>query len=280
MKCWNNVSKALKAVVSNFLSPFAAVLGVAFIIFGIIGTLVAQLKGVNSLLHAATVVTLLFVLFCVVKRFQEYVAAPPQVFSLNKKKVGQLTIGSLLALAISFFCLCFLYLYKGAYTLDYAAPLLPTASISILLSFIVAAFFEELIMRYFLLGLLLKNKWSFAWSVIISSAFFSYIHNYQSESEEWYLYVHAAAFLIGIFFCLLYWAYGSFWLVVFTHAIWNLINGLFYEDGASIFLVLHELEDTEYILFFSIIYAVLCTLIFLFYKKASKKHQTLSQLMR
>lgn len=276
MKWRNNIWQNLESTVSKLLIPFVSVFTLAFIIFGINGTLVAQLKEVHNLLHAATVVALLYGFFRIVKAFRKYVAAPQQAFHI-KKQVRLLTIGSFIALTISFFCLCFLYLYKGQYTIDYTAPLLPAGSISILLTFIVAAFFEELMMRYFLLGLLLKNKWPFWLAVIVSSALFSYVHQYQAQSEEWYLYVHTAAFLLGICFCLLYWAYGSFWLAVSTHTMWNIINGLFYEESTSTFLTLHELNKAGNILLFSIICLVLCSLIGLFYKRALKNYLSFSR---
>lgn len=270
MKWLNNIWKSLEIATTKRLIPFVAVLGIAFITMVINGTLVAQLKGVNSLLHATTVIALLYVLFRIVKSFQKYIVSPQQVFLINKKKTTQIVVGSLLALTISFFCLCFLYLYEGAYTLDYTAPLLPAGSTNILLSFIAAAFFEELILRYFLLGFLLKNKWSFGWAIIVSSALFSYIHNYQSQSAEWHLYIHAVAFLLGVCFCLVYWGYANFWLTVFIHAIWNVINRLFFEEGSSSFLTLHELTEADNKLFFSIICIVLCSLIVMIYKKALK----------
>lgn len=278
MKWKYNLWKTLETAVSKLLLPFLVVFGLSFLFFAINGTLVFRLKEVNSLLHATTLLVLLYGLFHIVKSYHKFIVAPGQVFQINKKKTIQLVVGSLLALVISFFCLCFLYLYRGQYSIDVSTALLPQGGLSILLSFLVAAFFEELLMRYFLLGLLLKNKWSFWLSIVLSSAFFSSIHNYQSESIEWFLYIHAAAFLLGVCFCLVYWAYGSFWLVVFIHAMWNVINGLFYEGGTETFLKLDELQEVDYTLYFVIIYLVLSLLIASFYKKANRKYLSINSI--
>lgn len=272
----SNFWRSLEAIVIKLLIPFVAVFGLALLTFIINGSVVVKLKEFNSLLYSAVVLALLYLFFRIVKRFQKFIIAPAQVFQVNKRKLILLVKGSLIALVISFICLCFYYLYRGQYSFDFTAALLPVGGISILLTFVVAAFFEELLMRYFLLGLLLKNKWAFGLSIILSSAFFSYIHNYQSESVEWYVYIHIAAFLLGLCFCLVYWVYGSFWLAVFTHAMWNIVNGLFYEGNSTFFLTLHELKEMDYILFFVIIYLVLCTLIVLLYKKALKSYRYFS----
>jgi membrane protease YdiL (CAAX protease family) len=121
----------------------------SFAVFVINASLVSKLKDVSLLLHAVGVGILLALFFIIIRRYEQYLLFPKNGFSIDQRKSKQLLKGLLLALLFSFFAMCSVYLITASYTIGFQEFVVDKTLVSLFLSLVVAAFFEELIFRHF-----------------------------------------------------------------------------------------------------------------------------------
>lgn len=124
---------------------------------------------------------------------------------------------------------------------------------SLFINTISSAFFEELIFRAFLIGLLFKfTKLGFITSILLASSIFAQAHLYQGSTTIELIQVFSITFLGSILFA---WVYSEWnfniWTAIFLHFFMNLYWSIFVVDNnaagntlgnifrfASIFLVI------------------------------------------
>jgi len=93
---------------------------------------------------------------------------------------------------------------------------------------IMAGFFEELIFRGFLFGILYYyGGWGFLSAIIIPSVFFGLGHLYQAESVSESITVFLFTALGSAGFAWFYLTWGSLWMVIFLHSFMDLAWDVF-----------------------------------------------------
>ncbi|WET48469.1 CPBP family intramembrane metalloprotease [Chryseobacterium indologenes] len=100
---------------------------------------------------------------------------------------------------------------------------------SLFINTISSAFFEEIIFRAFLIGILFRfTKLGFLSSIFLGSLLFAQVHLYQSQDTVELIQIFAITFLGSVFFS---WAYFeqkfNLWMAIFLHSFMNMYWELF-----------------------------------------------------
>ncbi|SIS97536.1 hypothetical protein SAMN05421786_103532 [Chryseobacterium ureilyticum] len=146
--------------------------------------------------------------------------------------------------------------FKIAHTLSFESLFINTIS---------SAFFEEIIFRAFLIGILFRfTKLGFLSSILFGSLLFAQVHLYQSQNTIELIEIFAITFLGSVFFTWVYFEQDfNIWAAIFLHFFMN----LYWE----VFNVSENVSGNFYGNLYKLLSIILITGIVIYDKKKKKK---------
>ncbi|WP_250253681.1 CPBP family intramembrane glutamic endopeptidase [Chryseobacterium sp. Marseille-Q3244] len=136
---------------------------------------------------------------------------------------------------------------------------------SLFINTISSAFFEEIIFRAFLIGILFRfTKLGFLSSILLGSLLFAQVHLYQSQETVELMEIFAITFLGSVFFSWVYFEHTfNLWVAIFLHFFMN----LYWE----LFNVSENVSGNVYGNFYKIISIVLVVALTIVHKRRSRQ---------
>ncbi|WP_157676841.1 CPBP family intramembrane glutamic endopeptidase [Chryseobacterium sp. T16E-39] len=136
---------------------------------------------------------------------------------------------------------------------------------SLFINTVSSAFFEEIIFRAFLIGILFRfTKLGFLGSIILGSLLFAQVHLYQSPNPTELIEIFAITFLGSVFFAWIYFEFEfNIWIAMFVHFFMN----LYWE----IFNVSENVSGNTFGNLYKLFSLILIVIMIVYYKRTKKQ---------